>query len=77
MVGRKLLVGIHVHGRHVKAVGWERLVWGDPTNNKLGSMPKMVEVAIDLINQGLRPVIVFGTGASEKDGWEEWPVPFF
>lgn len=60
--------GILVHGRHVKANGWDRLVWGDPTEQKLGSLPMMVLTALNLGLNNI--VVVFGTGASvrEEDG---------
>ncbi|MBI2048925.1 MAG: YdcF family protein [Parcubacteria group bacterium] len=46
-------IGILVHGRHVQAEGWEKLVWGEPlAGDDIGA-------------------IVFGTGASEKEGLKE------
>lgn len=62
-------IGILVHGRHVEAVGWQNLVWGEPPY-KLGTLPMMVLIAL---NAGIGNVagIVFGTGASEKDGLKE------
>lgn len=65
-------IGILVHGRHVNAVDWEKLMWGE-LPNKLGSLPLMLLVAL---NCGLENVagIVFGTGASERDGVKEAQV---
>lgn len=61
--------GILVHGRHVDAEGWEKLVWGEPPF-KMGSVPTMVLEALNLLHQ-TRVVIVFGTGASERMGLKE------
>lgn len=64
-------IGILVHGRHVEAIGWEKLVWGEPPY-KLGSVPTMVRVVLDKMLGGVDVrAIVFGTGASEKDGLKE------
>jgi hypothetical protein len=62
-------IGILVHGRHVEAVNWEKLAWGEPPH-RLGALPMMALVAL---NAGVENVsgIVFGTGASEKDGLKE------
>jgi len=64
-------IGILVHGRHVQAIGWEQLVWGEPPE-KLGSVPAMVYEVLEalLAGEDVRAV-VFGTGASEKDGLKE------
>ena len=61
--------GILVHGRHLQAEGWETLVWGEPPH-KLGSLTMMVYMAL---NEGPENItlVVFGTGASEKDGFKE------
>lgn len=61
--------GILVHGRHVLANGWDRLVWGDPNEQKLGSLPMMVLTALNLGVEDI--VVIFGTGASERDGVKE------
>ncbi len=60
-------IGIFVHGRHVGTVDWERLVWGDPENNKLGSLTRLV---LEILERGPENVktVVFGSGASEKEG---------
>lgn len=62
-------IGILVHGRHVEAVNWEELVWGVPPD-KMGSLPKMLQV---ILQRGVDHIgaIVFGTGASERDGLKE------
>ncbi|OHA83038.1 MAG: hypothetical protein A2408_02550 [Candidatus Yonathbacteria bacterium RIFOXYC1_FULL_52_10] len=63
-------IGILVHGRHLQAVGWPKLAWGEPEKGNLGSLPLMVYTAL---TEGLEniAVVVFGTGASEKDGLKE------
>lgn len=62
-------IGILVHGRHVEAVNWEQLVWGIPPD-KMGSLPKMLQV---ILQRGVSNIgaIVFGTGASQRDGVKE------
>lgn len=63
-------VGILVHGRHLGTKDWELLVWGESDRGKLGSIPKACEVFVQL-GRELEPVVVFGTGASERDGIKE------
>ena len=62
-------VGILVHGRHVDALGWERLMWGEPPE-KMGSLTRMV---LEILDRGTENIgaSVFGTGASERDGVKE------
>lgn len=62
-------IGILIHGLHLQAQDWESVVWGNPPHT-LGSLPKAVQVMLDL---GLENIghVVFGTGASEKDGMKE------
>jgi hypothetical protein len=58
---------ILIHGEHVQAHDWEHIVWGNPTQGVYGKVPK------GLI-EGLRwdaDLLIFGTGASEKDGLKE------
>lgn len=61
-------VGILVHGLFLQAKNWEATVWG--SNSELGSLPKAVQVmsrfGFDNIGH-----VVFGTGASERDGLKE------
>lgn len=61
--------GILVHGRHLETREWERIVWGEPPH-KLGSLPTLIATALEI---GMDQVscIVFGTGASSKDGLTE------
>lgn len=53
-----------VHGRHVETVGWKTLVWGD--GERIGTGPLGLLIAMKKDAQ-----LVFGTGASEKDGLKE------
>lgn len=52
------------HGRHVDTVGWKALVWGE--GDKIGTAPLALYLAVQNGAQ-----LVFGTGASEKDGLKE------
>lgn len=55
--------GILVHGCHLAADGWEHIVWGNPPH-ELGRLPH----AILLAWEEKAGVVIFGTGASQKDG---------
>lgn len=59
-----------VHGRHLQAVGWDRLAWGDIDSQRMGVLPKMIHV---VLNIGIENVagIFFGTGTSERNGKKE------
>ncbi len=63
-------IGILVHGRHVGALGWEKLMWGCPTEDKFGSLTRMV---LEVLDRGQENIgtIIFGTGTSEHDGLKE------
>jgi hypothetical protein len=59
--------GILCHGRHVLANNWELHQWGDQEKNLLGQILKTL-----ILSYQERPeVVIFGTGASEKDGLKE------
>jgi len=62
-------VGILVHGRHVEAVDWEKLMWGCPPE-RYGSLTRLV---LEILMQNPKNIkqIVFGSGASERDGVKE------
>lgn len=62
-------IGILVHGRHVEAIDWKKLEWGEPPH-KLGVLPMMALVVLNAEIENIAG-IVFGTGASEKDGLKE------
>ncbi len=59
--------GILCHGRHVLAKNWELHQWGDNEKGLLGQICKTVLLA----HQENPETVVFGTGASEKDGLKE------
>ncbi|VVB83535.1 Uncharacterised protein [uncultured archaeon] len=59
--------GILCHGRHVLAKNWELHQWGDRKEGLLGQILKTCLLAY----QEKAEVIVFGTGASERDGLKE------
>jgi hypothetical protein len=56
-----------IHGFHLPAKGWHRVVWGDPSNGVLGRVPKGIQEA----RKWNASTIVFSTGASEKNGVKE------
>lgn len=56
-----------IHGCHLQAEGWEDIVWGDPANGRLGRVPYGLLKAMEANAK----MIIFGTGASEKDGLKE------
>lgn len=59
--------GILCHGRYLQANNWELHQFGDPKNGLVGQILKTMLVAY----KSQDPIIVFGTGASEKDGLKE------
>ncbi|MDO8528967.1 MAG: ElyC/SanA/YdcF family protein [Nanoarchaeota archaeon] len=59
--------GILCHGRHVLANNWELHQWGDKEKGLLGQVLKTLSLAAKQYPE----VVVFGTGASEKDGLKE------
>jgi len=58
--------GILVHGCHLGALNWRGIMWGHPPD-QLGRIPKAVSVAL----QEDAEVLIFGTGASEKENKKE------
>ncbi len=59
--------GILCHGRHLLANNWKLHQWGDIKTGKLGQILQTILVA----SQEKPVVVVFGTGASEKEGMKE------
>jgi len=59
--------GILCHGRHVLANNWEYHQWGDKEKGLLGQILKTCLLAY----QEQPDVIIFGTGASQKEGLKE------
>ena len=64
---KKHSTAVLIHGLHLEADDWERMVWGDPQNGVWGVIPRGVEAAW----RERARVLVWGTGASEKDGLKE------
>ena len=58
---------ILVHGCHLQANEWEKMIWGDPKNGLLGRVPR----ALELFDSEKADLLYFGTGESEKDGLKE------
>jgi len=51
------------HGLHVEAHGWEEIVWGIPPE-RLGRATKAIQLAVETDAS----LVIFGTGASKRDG---------
>ncbi len=64
-------VGILVHCRQLETENWEELVFGDPTNDKLGDQATLARVLLTLCADDDVACIVFGRGPSHKDGMNE------
>jgi len=47
------MIGILVHGRPVDAIGWGKLMWGEPPN-KLGSLTRMV---LEVLERGTDNIV--------------------
>ena len=67
----KNTVGIAIHGGHLMTRDWETLIWGTAPS-RLGSLPMLALTILDMFASESAPcLVVFGTGASEKDGLKE------
>lgn len=62
--------GVLVHVYHLESKGWERLVWGDPTTDELGTLTKLAETLL-LIPFDCTVHTVVYSGPSSKDGLTE------
>lgn len=62
---RKQRTVVLVHGRHLQAHDWEKLVWGE--GQMIGTAPLGLHLAATRGAEAL----IFGTGASQKDGMQE------
>ncbi len=60
----KTKVAVLIHGYSILRTNWEEVVWGDPSGDLMGRLPKGALTAIEERAE----VLVFGTGSSEKDG---------
>jgi hypothetical protein len=64
-------VGILVHCRHLETVAWEDLVFGIPSEDKLGDLAMLVQVLLRLEPTEELESIVIGCGPSYRDGLNE------
>jgi len=62
----KKRVGVWVHGFHLQAKIWKKIIWGEPPD-LLGRLPKAVLVTLEEKAE----LLGFGTGASEINGKKE------
>jgi hypothetical protein len=63
-------IGILMHVYHLESRDWERLVWGDPSEDKLGTATQFVKTLLDIpVDQEVVSVIF--NGPSTKDGLTE------
>src|SRR5688572_6918385 len=60
--------GALVHARHPDTIDWERLIWGSPEEDRVGDLPKMVELILREAPTEPIVAIVMGTTAATKDG---------
>lgn len=60
--------GALVHVRHPDTIQWEKLVWGVPEEDRLGDLPKLVELMLREAKTAPIVVIVMGTTAATKNG---------
>ncbi|MEK7101814.1 MAG: ElyC/SanA/YdcF family protein [Patescibacteria group bacterium] len=56
-----------IHGCHLQAEGWENIIWGNPEKGILGRVPKGIFEALKWNSD----IMIFSTGASEKNGVKE------
>jgi hypothetical protein len=63
-------IGILLHVYHLEALGWERLVWGDPTTDELGTGTKLIDCLLDIPPSDTVTIIIY-SGPSQKDGLTE------
>ncbi|CAN0264877.1 unnamed protein product [Pylaiella littoralis] len=61
---RGVRTGVLIHGCHLGAKGWRKIMWGDEQQQRLGRLPHGVRLAWE----ENACVVVLGTGASELDG---------
>ncbi len=59
-----------LHVYHLETDGWERMVWGDPAKDELGTATKFVECLLDVPVDDETVAVVY-SGPSERDGLGE------
>lgn len=60
--------GALVHVRHPDTINWAKLVWGVPEEDRLGDLPKLVELLLHEAPTEPVVAIVMGTTTATKDG---------
>lgn len=63
-------IGILLHVYHLEAPGWEQIVWGDPSKDQLGTLPKFAQTLLEIPAE-TEVVSIIYSGPSEKDGLTE------
>lgn len=63
-------IGILLHVYHLDTTAWERMVWGDPHTDELGTVTKMAECLLDIPVADEVAAIVY-SGPSMRDGLNE------
>ncbi|HSX06608.1 MAG TPA: hypothetical protein VLG92_02725 [Candidatus Saccharimonadia bacterium] len=64
-------IGILIHVNNVEAPDWEYVAWGDPSENKLGSLPTLCLLLLNpLLGSSITQVVIH-SGPSQKDGLKE------
>jgi len=69
---QQLKTAVIVHGYHLYADNWKELVWGHPEIGILGCASKALTIARELNAK----LMIWGTGASERDGLKEADYTF-
>lgn len=62
--------GILLHVYHLEAEGWEELVWGDPSADRLGTLARFAETLIRIPPEETVGSVIF-SGPSSRDGLTE------
>ncbi|HSX06000.1 MAG TPA: hypothetical protein VLF69_06030 [Candidatus Saccharimonadales bacterium] len=62
--------GVLLHVYHLGTLGWEELVWGDPAEDRLGTLTKFADCLLGIPAADEVDAIIY-SGPSEKDGLSE------
>ncbi len=63
-------VGILLHVYHLETNNWEKLVWGDPKKDELGTVTKFAECVLDISFSDSLETIIY-SGPSRREGLTE------
>jgi hypothetical protein len=58
--------GVLAHGLHIKAKGWDDILWGNPDQQRLGRLPRAVLAILDADPRTIG-LVTIGTGASRSE----------